>query len=171
MRINSRNEFIHTKRHLYHAFMEGVAYSLRHYMEMVEGTKAELAESIRSSISMPDKSVEERAAYSEMALKQAEYVAENYFDNEKERAAFIEEVNRYYENDLLRERGYVVYDNSDLESFKKYSSPRDNNRVSYMTLASEYMDEDTFEHWINYAIKEETDKILRQWNQFHNCSF
>jgi len=123
---------------------------------------AELAESIRSSISMPDKSAEERAAYREMALKQAEYVAENYFDNEKERAAFMEEVNRYYENDLLRERGYVVYDNSDLEPFKKYSSPRDDNKVSYMTLASEYMDEDTFERWINYATEEETDKFFRQ---------
>ena len=111
---------------------------------------------------MPDKSAEERAAYREMALKQAEYVAENYFDNEEERAAFMEEVNRYYENDLLRERGYVVYDNSDLEPFKKYSSPRDDNKVSYMTHASEYMDEDTFERWINYATKEETDKFLRQ---------
>src|SRR5690625_1829103 len=123
---------------------------------------AELAESIRSSISMPDKSAEERAAYREMALKQAEYVAENYFDNEKERAAFMEEVNRYYENDLLRERGYVVYDDSDLEPFKKYSSRRDDNKVSYMTLASEYMDEDTFERWINYATEEETDKFFRQ---------
>src|SRR5699024_5592911 len=45
---------------------------------------AELASAIRSSISMSDKSVEERAAYREMALKQAEYIAENYFDNEEE---------------------------------------------------------------------------------------
>ncbi|WP_303046889.1 hypothetical protein [Oceanobacillus sojae] len=40
----------------------------------------------------------------EMALKQAEYVAEHYFDDEEE-AAFLNELNRYYENDVLREKG------------------------------------------------------------------
>lgn len=124
---------------------------------------AELADSIRSSVSMPDKSAEERAAYRETALKQAQYVAENYFDNEEERTAFMDEVNRYYENDLLREKGYVVFDNSDLEPFKQYSSPRDNGKVSYMTLAKEYMDADSFERWINNeSTKEEADKFLRQ---------
>ena len=33
---------VHTKGHLYKAFMEGVAYSLRHNMEMVLGTEAKL---------------------------------------------------------------------------------------------------------------------------------
>jgi sugar (pentulose or hexulose) kinase len=33
---------VHTKGHLYKAFMEGVAYSLRHNMEMVLGTDAKL---------------------------------------------------------------------------------------------------------------------------------
>lgn len=124
---------------------------------------AELADSIRSSVSMPDKSDEERAAYREMALKQAEYVAENYFDNDEERTAFMDEVNRYYENDLLREKGYVVFDNSDLEPFKQYSSPRDNGKVSYMTLAKEFMDADSFERWLNNEnTKEESDKFIRQ---------
>src|SRR5690625_7498171 len=31
-----------------------------------------------------------------------------------------------------------------------------------MNLASEYMAEDTFERWINYATEEETDKFCRQ---------
>src|SRR5690625_7069906 len=109
---------------------------------------------------MAHKSIEERAAYREMALKQAEYVAENFFDNEEERAAFMDEINRYYENDLLREKGYVVFDNSDLEPFKRYSSPRDNGKVSYMTFAREYMDEDTFERWI-------TDRKSRRLNCSH----
>ncbi|HLR91509.1 MAG TPA: hypothetical protein VK048_00430, partial [Atopostipes sp.] len=101
--------------------------------------------------------------YREVALKQAKYVAENYFDNEEERADFLAEVNRYYENDLLREKGYVVFDNGDLEPFKKYSSPRDSSQVSYMTFAREYMDEEAFERWItNEATKEETDKFFRQ---------
>ncbi|HLS65705.1 MAG TPA: hypothetical protein VK029_01805 [Pseudogracilibacillus sp.] len=145
-----------TLHHTIHEAMEGKVKNASLYA-------AELAGSIRSSISMAHKSIEERAAYREMALKQAEYVAENFFDNEEERAAFMDEINRYYENDLLREKGYVVFDNSDLEPFKRYSSPRDNGKVSYMTFAREYMDEDTFERWItNEATKEEIDKFFRQ---------
>lgn len=149
-----RNFPENTLHHTIHQAMEGKVKNASLYA-------AELANSIRSSVSMADKSVEERAAYREMALKQAEYVAENYFDNLEERTAFMDEVNRYYENDMLREKGYVVFDNSDLGPFKKYSSPRDKGNVSYMALAREYMDEDTFERWINNkASKEETDKFL-----------
>lgn len=145
-----------TLHHTIHQVMEGKVKNASLYA-------AELADSIRSSVSMADKSVEERAAYREMALKQAEYVAENYFDYEDERVAFMDEINRYYENDLLREQWYVVFDNSDLEPFKQYSSPRDNGKVSYMTFAKEYMDEDTFERWVNNeATKEEMDKFLTQ---------
>ena len=84
---------------------------------------AELASAIRSSVSMPDKSAEERAAYREIALKQAEYIAEKYLDNEQEATSFMNEINKYYKNDVLREKGYVVIDNSDLKPFKNYSSP------------------------------------------------
>lgn len=145
-----------TLHHTIHQVMEGKVKNASLYA-------AELAGSIRSSVSMADRSAEERAAYREVALKQAKYVAENYFDNEEERADFLAEVNRYYENDLLREKGYVVFDNGDLEPFKKYSSPRDSSQVSYMTFAREYMDEEAFERWItNEATKEETDKFFRQ---------
>jgi xylulokinase len=37
---------VHEKKHLYKAFMEGVAYSLRHNMEMVAGTEAKLDKEI-----------------------------------------------------------------------------------------------------------------------------
>src|SRR5690625_4757396 len=151
-----RNFPENTLHHTIHKTIEGKVKNASLYA-------AELAKSIRSSISMPDKSAEERAAYREMALKQAKYVAENYFHNEEERAAFMDEVKRYYENDLLREKGYVVFDNSDLEPFKRYSSPRDDGEVSYMTFAREYMDENTFERLVNNeATKEETDKFLKQ---------
>src|SRR5690625_1156431 len=124
---------------------------------------AQLTNSLRSAVSNQDKSAKERAAYREMALKQAEYIAENYLDNEAERTAFMDEINRHYENDLLREKGYVVFDNSDLEPFKKYSSPRDGGKVSYMTFAKKYMNVDTYERWMNNATtKEETNKFLRQ---------
>ena len=125
---------------------------------------AELASAIRSSISMSDKSVEERTAYREMALKQAEYVAENYFDNKEEATSFMNEINKYYENDLLREKGYAVIDNSDLEPFRKYSSPLSNgNDASFYTLAKKYMDEDYFERFINgEGTAKESAKFLMQ---------
>lgn len=111
---------------------------------------AELASALRSSISMPSKSVEERAAYREMALKQAEYIANNYFTDEQEATSFMNEIRKYYENDVLREKGYIVIDNSDLEPFKNYSSPMTkNNNVSFYTYAKKYMDKDYFERFIN----------------------
>ncbi len=150
--------------HLTDEFMlKGVKYhfpenTLHHtIMEVLEGKvvnaslyAAELAGAIRSSISMPDKSGEERAAFREMALKQAEYIAENYFDNEQEARFFMNEIYRYYENDVLREKGYIVIDNSDLEPFKNYSSPiTKGNDVSFYTLAKRYMDEGYFERFVN----------------------
>ncbi|WP_368901790.1 hypothetical protein [Oceanobacillus oncorhynchi] len=84
---------------------------------------AELGSAIRSFVSMPDKSIEERTAYREMALKQVEYITEHYFDDDKKAASFVNEINKYYENDVLWGKGYVVIDNSDLEPFKGYNSP------------------------------------------------
>lgn len=127
---------------------------------------SELASAIRSSVSMPDKSAEERAAYREMALKQAQYIAENYFDNEQEASSFINEINKYYENDVLREKGYIVIDNGNIKPFKTYSSPISNkNEVSFYTLAKRYMDKDYFERFINgEGTPEESAKFLMQLN-------
>jgi len=125
---------------------------------------AELASAMRSSVSMPDKSAEERAAYREIALKQAEYIAENYFDNKQEATSFMNEINKYYKNDVLREKGYVVIDNSDLKPFKNYSSPLSKgNDVSFYTLAKRYMDVDYFERFINgEGTAKESAKFLMQ---------
>lgn len=127
---------------------------------------SELASAIRSSVSMPDKSAEERAAYREMALKQAQYIAENYFDNEQEASSFMNEINKYYENDVLREKGYIVIDNGNIKPFKTYSSPISNkNEVSFYTLAKRYMDKDYFERFINgEGTPEESAKFLMQLN-------
>lgn len=45
------------------------------------------------SVILSDKSAEERAAYREIALKQAEYIAEKYLDNEQEATSFMNEIN------------------------------------------------------------------------------
>ncbi|MEI3606270.1 hypothetical protein SPD48_11245 [Pseudogracilibacillus sp. SE30717A] len=125
---------------------------------------AELASAIRSSVSMPEKSAEEQAAYREMALKQAEYIAENYFEDEQEAKNFMDEINRYYENDILRAKGYVVIDNSDIEPFKRYSSPLSNNDdVSFYALTKKYMDKEYFERFINgEGTHKETSEFLLQ---------
>src|SRR5690625_744345 len=67
-------------------------------------------------------------------------------------------------NDVLREKGYVVIDNSDLKPFKNYSSPLSNdNDVSFYTLAKKYMDEDYFERFINgEGTAMESGKFLMQ---------
>lgn len=128
---------------------------------------AELGAAIRSSVSMSDKSSEERALSREMALKQAEYVAEYYFDNNEEAEAFMNEINQYYENDVLREKGYVVFDNSDLEPFKSYSSPiTKEDDVSFYTIAKRYMDEGDLKHFISgEGSIEDSAEFL---SQFHN---
>ncbi|WP_040982730.1 hypothetical protein [Oceanobacillus jeddahense] len=132
-----------TRQHTIKGALEGKVVNASIYA-------AELGSAIRSSISMPDKSAEERAAYREMALKQAEYITEHYFDDEQEAKSFMDEINRYYENDVLREKGYVAIDNSGIEPFKKYSSPiSNNNEVSFYTLAKNYMEEDDLEQFIN----------------------
>ena len=86
------------------------------------------------------------------------------WQNEEEATAFMNEINKYYENDLLREKGYIVIDNSDLEPFKSYSSPlRKDGDVSFYTLAKRYMDEEYFERWINgEGTPKESAKFLMQ---------
>lgn len=125
---------------------------------------SELAEAIRSTISMADKSAEERATYREMALRHAEYIADHYFDNEEEAAMFMTEITKYYENDILREKGYIVIDNSDIEPFKRYSSPiSKEGEVSFYTLAKRYMDEEYFDRFMSgQGTPEQSAKYLMQ---------
>lgn len=122
----------------------------------------ELASALRSYVSMPEKSVEERIAFREMALKQAEYISQHYFEDEDEATSFMEEIAKYYENDVLREKGYIVIDNSNVQPFKKYSSPNSiGDDVSFRLLAEKFMGKDYLERFINgKGTPEETAKYL-----------
>lgn len=96
----------------------------------------ELGKMIRGTISNPDASVEERAANRETALKHASYIAENYFDDPDEAKAFLDGINKFAENDIMREKGYIVLDNSDFAPFKSYESPVNSyGGVSWETYA------------------------------------
>ena len=96
-------------------FQEG---TLEHFIfNALEGRAAhpqavalELTRMIRSSSLNPDASVAERAVTREMGMHHVRYIAENFFDDPAEGRAFVAEVNRFAENDILRERGYCVTD-------------------------------------------------------------
>lgn len=83
----------------------------------------ELGEMIRGTMHNPDATVEERATNRETALKLAEQIAKDYFDDPLDAQAFLEGINRFAENDVLREKGYIALDNSDIAPFKSYESP------------------------------------------------
>ena len=84
---------------------------------------SELSMMIRGTISNPNATVEERAINRETAIKNAEYIAQNYFDDPDEAKAFLDGINRFAENDIWREKGYIVFDNSDMPPFKSYTMP------------------------------------------------
>ena len=83
---------------------------------------SELGKMLRGTILNPDASIEERAVSRETALKHATYIAENYFDNPDDASAFMENIERFANNDVLREKGYVVIDNSGLPPLPSYQS-------------------------------------------------
>lgn len=104
----------------------------------------QLAEAIRGN---QEQSIEERAIYREIALQQAQYVADNYFDNEEESQSFLTEIKKAAENAVLSERGYYVHED---KTYRKYSGPLESNGgVSMSVLAKRYMDEEYYERFVN----------------------
>ncbi|OEF97098.1 hypothetical protein [Desulfuribacillus alkaliarsenatis] len=122
---------------------------------------SELGKAIRSTVSMPNATIEERAIYRETALKNAQHIAENYFDNEEEATAFINKIKQFAENDILREKGYNVIDNSGIKPFASYSNALNPGEVSFSALAKRYFDEDFNERFINGDISAE------EFNKFY----
>ncbi|ABR49978.1 hypothetical protein Amet_3865 [Alkaliphilus metalliredigens QYMF] len=84
---------------------------------------SEIAEKIRGTVNNTNGTIEDRAVNRKTALELSKYIAQNYFDNLDEANDFLSVVNKYAENDILREKGYVVFDNSDMEPFKSYTFP------------------------------------------------
>lgn len=122
----------------------------------------ELADAIRGTATHSEKTVEKRAIYRETALAHAKYIAATYFDNEKEAEDFLNEIKKYAENDILREKGYTVLDGSNLEPFKSYSSPMaKNGEISFHGLIKHYMEPVEYERFINGEwTPEESSKFL-----------
>ena len=83
----------------------------------------ELTEALQGTLYASDSTVAERALKREAALRSAQYIAENYFDDPNEAKAFLDTITKFADNDILREKGYIVWDNSDVAPYRNYSSP------------------------------------------------
>lgn len=149
-----------TLHHTIQQALEGKVANASHYA-------AELANAIRSFISFPEKNIEERALIREVALKQATFIAETYFDDEQEAGNFLIEVTTHYENDLLREQGYVALDGSDVKPFKSYSSPLNSkNEVSFYHFIKNHLNEDELARFLaGDTTPQESRKLLQSFQQ------
>ena len=85
----------------------------------------ELGKMIKSAYHGNGASIEERAMNREAGLKMAEYFADNYLSDPEAKKTFLDEINRYAELDVLREKGYICWeeDGIDYEPYKSYSMP------------------------------------------------
>ncbi|MPW25480.1 hypothetical protein GC105_06735 [Alkalibaculum sp. M08DMB] len=100
---------------------------------------SEISKNIRGTVYNPNATIEERAINRKTVLKLCEYIAQNYFYNEDEFNEFLAEINKYVENDVMREKGYVVFDNSDIEPFKNYTFPNaTNDYINASSYAKKY---------------------------------
>lgn len=116
---------------------------------------SEIGKAIRSSIFMADSTLEERAIYRETALKNMEYIASNYFDVKEDAEIFLDKIKKSAENDILREKGYVVLDNSEIKKIPSYSNAINSDEVSFSSMAKKYFDNGFNENFINGRISAE----------------
>jgi len=128
---------------------------------------SELAQMIRGTVYNPNATVEERAANRETALRNVESIVQEYFDNPDEAKAFLDGINRFAENDILREKGYTVIDNSDIAPFRSYTLATDGS-VSWSEYAKKYGKSDVREIFANPKELEAFVKAIsgnsQKWN-------
>ena len=99
---------------------------------------SELGQMIRSAAYNNGTTVEERAVLRETGMKNAEYIAQNFFDNPDEAKAFLDGIKRFYYNDILREKGYTVLEGSGSPYiFKSYTSPH-NGEININEFSKKY---------------------------------
>lgn len=106
-------------------FMEG---TVEHFIfNMLDG-KAEnpqqLAQELGDMIfSQWDEDVKTRAINREAGMKLAEYIAQNYLDDPEEAQSFLEGINQFAERSEMRDKGYLVFYNSDIGPIKPKANP------------------------------------------------
>lgn len=84
----------------------------------------ELGQMIRgAAYDRNNSTIDERAVRRETALLNAQYIADQYLHNPDEAKAFLKKVQEAADNDILREKGYVVIEGSGIEPFRNYTMP------------------------------------------------
>jgi len=124
-------------------FLKG---SLEHFIQGAIDGKArnsslvasELGQMIRSAAYNNGATAEERAVLRETGMKHAKYIAQNFFENPNEAKAFLDGIKRFYDNDVLREKGYTVLEGPGSPYiFKPYTSPH-NGEININEFAKKY---------------------------------
>lgn len=135
---------------------------LRGKVENASVIASQITENIRATINQPELTVEERAFNREMALKQAQYIAQHYFEDREQAREFLSVINRYANNDILREKGYVMLDGfikgEDVGPIEPYSSlgaPDD-----YVRLSSEFYEQHGYDP---VAIAQEKQRVIAEF--------
>jgi len=112
--------------------------------EMLEGkarnatlAASELVNSLQGSIFYKDSTISERAIMREAAFQSAQYIADNFFENPNEAKDFMELITKIRDDDILREKGWIVNDHFELlEPYRNYSAPgRQDDYISPMGTA------------------------------------
>jgi hypothetical protein len=81
----------------------------------------ELGAMLRSAASKRGETVEQRAAVRETALRNAEALAGAVFESDAERNGFLSGIYKAAENDVMREKGYIVRPGAD--PYPRYTMP------------------------------------------------
>jgi len=96
---------------------------------------SELVSSLLATVTSPHLSVAERAILRETAFRSAQYIADNYFDNPNEAKTFMDMITKLRDDDILREKGWIVRGGYSLP-YKSYTSPfRDDGYITPQATA------------------------------------
>jgi hypothetical protein len=108
-----------------------------------------------------NETVEERAINREKGLKLAEYIAENYIDESDERKEFLNGIKYFYDNAVLRDKGYTVIERPDGVSIGKPSlAEKEWEAGSIIARVKNTLDMNAVNEDVQRIIKEITANIV-----------
>ena len=85
----------------------------------------ELGKMLQGTFHNAHATVEERAVNRETAIRNAESIANVYFDDENEAKAFMDVIRKAAEDDVWREKGYLVVNVPDIRALRPHENPID----------------------------------------------
>jgi len=125
---------------------------------------AELGLMLQGTIYNANATIEERAINRETAVRNAESIVKAFFDNSDEADAFMDLVRKAAANDILREKGYVAYDNSSIEPYRFYASPGDPDEGIFNAYALKHYGMNTRD-MTQEMFREMADAFAKEYNK------